>query len=117
MPVYDYKCLQHGIFNELATMENASKPSACPQCGELSGRILMLPPEFLDMDPNKRKAVATNEKAQHAPVYSTANRRKDDDEHARGCGCNSHKPGKSKLMYTAQGDKMFPSMRPWMISH
>ncbi len=117
MPVYDYKCLQHGIFNELATIEDAQKPSACPQCGELSGRVIMFAPEFLDMNSETRNAHATNEKAQHAPEFSTANRRKEDEQHARGCGCDHHKPSKSKLMYTAQGDKFFPSMRPWMISH
>jgi hypothetical protein len=109
--------LQHGIFNELATFENAHTPCACPQCGELSGRVIMFAPEFLNMNADKRKAMATNEKAQHEPAYSTANRRKEDDEHGKGCGCSKQKPGKSNLMYTAQGDKMFPSMRPWMISH
>ena len=117
MPLYDYKCLDHGIFSELATIEQAHSPCACPTCGTLSGRIVMLPPEILNMDPAKRKAFATNEKARHEPVFSTAERRDSDTEHANGCGCNTHKPGKSSLMYTAQGDKMFPSMRPWMISH
>lgn len=117
MPVYDYKCKEHGVFNDLATMENAHKPCPCPTCGELSGRIIMLSPEFLDMDPNKRKAEETNEKARHEPVFSTSERRTDDHQHRNGCGCNKHKIGKSKLMYTAQGEKMFPSMRPWMISH
>lgn len=117
MPVYDYKCLQHGLFNELATVDDAHKPMACPTCGQLSGRVIMFAPNVLDMAAEKRKAHVINEKAQHAPEYSTTARRKEDEQHARGCGCNKQKPGKSKLMYTAQGDKMFPSMRPWMISH
>jgi len=117
MPVYDYKCLEHGLFNDLATIEDAHKPNTCPQCGKLSARVVMVAPDFLDMNEHKRKAASTNEKSQHEPEFSTTNRRKDDELHAKGCGCSANKPGKSKLMYTAQGDKMFPSMRPWMISH
>ncbi len=117
MPVYDYKCQEHGLFYELATMEDAHKPCACPQCGALSGRVIMFAPDVLDMAPQKREAAETNERAQHAPVVSTKARREDDEEHAKGCGCSKRKPGKSNLMYTAQGDKFFPSMRPWMISH
>ena len=117
MPVYDYKCKDHGIFYELATMEESGNPSLCPTCGLMSPRIIMVAPEILDMSPEKRKAEATNEKAQHEPVFSNKDRRESDEQHSRGCGCSAQKPTKSKLMYTAQGDKMFPSMRPWMISH
>jgi hypothetical protein len=37
-------------------------------------------------------------------------------KHGSNCGCNAKKR-RSNLMYTAEGNKMFPSMRPWMISH
>lgn len=116
MPVYDYKCSQHGVFSELATMEQSQLPAPCPQCSELSARVIMLPPEVLAMSPEKRKAMATNEKSRHEPEFSTLERRTHDHQHRNGCGCEAKKPG-SKLFYTAQGDKMFPSMRPWMISH
>lgn len=115
MPVYDYKCKEHGVFNELATMEESQQPKPCPSCGQMCARVIVLPPEVLAMSPTAKKAAETNERASNEPVYSTKDRREFDDEHARGCGCQGGK--KSKLMYTAQGDKMFPSMRPWMISH
>ena len=115
MPVYDYKCEQHGAFYELATFDEAHQPQACPVCSALSPRIIRLPPEILDMAPERRKAFATNEKAQHEPVISTKDRRSHDHEHANGCGCQHGK--KSKLMYTARREKMLPSMRPWMINH
>ena len=116
MPVYDYKCREHGIFSELATMEQSNLPMPCPQCAELSARVILLSPQLLDMAPDKRKAMETNERAQFEPVVSTRDRRESDHEHRHGCGCQAQKPG-SKLFYTAEGDKMFPSMRPWMISH
>ena len=117
MPVYEYKCQEHGVFYGLATIEDSDKPTHCTACGKLSPRIIRIAPETLDMAPAARKAAETNERSQHEPAFSTKDRRESDDEHRSGCGCSAHKPGKSKLMYTAQGDKMFPSMRPWMISH
>ncbi len=117
MPVYDYKCQEHGIFYELATMAESDKPANCPTCGSASARIIRIAPEILDMSPQKRHAEETNERNQHEPAYSTKARREEDDKHAKGCGCSAKKVGKSKLMYTAKGEKMFPSMRPWMISH
>lgn len=116
MPVYDYRCKTHGVFNELATIAEAEKPCACPTCKVLSPRIIRIAPDILDMAPNIREAHKTNELAQNEPVFSTKDRRKHDDEHASGCGCTANSK-KSKLMYTARGEKMFPSMRPWMISH
>ncbi len=116
MPVYDYKCKEHGLFNELATLEDSSLPCPCPTCGELSPRVICLAPEVLDMNPAKRDAVALNERNSFEPNVSTKERRNDDDKHAKGCGCE-RKLSKSKLMYTAAGEKLFPSMRPWMISH
>ncbi len=116
MPVYEYRCKDHGIFYELATISDSDKPCQCPNCAALAPRIIRIAPAILDMPKEKRHAYATNEKARHEPVFSTADRRNKDKEHSSGCGCSTpHK--KSNLMYTAQGDKMFPSMRPWMISH
>jgi putative FmdB family regulatory protein len=115
MPVYDYKCAEHGLFFELATLDNSAQPCACPVCGALSARVICISPDILDMSPARRKAMATNEKAQHEPEFSSLARRQDDHQHKKGCGCE--KPRSSKLLYTARGEKMFPSMRPWMISH
>jgi len=116
MPVYDYKCKDHGIFYGLATMKESSEPGTCPQCGVLAPRVIMVAPELLDMAKEKRHAHETNERNSHEPTVSSAARREDDEQHSKGCGCEK-KLSKSKLMYTARGEKMFPSMRPWMISH
>jgi len=115
MPLYDYKCKDHGLFHALATMADSDKPAPCPSCGKVSSRIIMLPPQILDMAPGKRKAHETNERSQHEPVISSTESRH--EAHNRGCGCEIANPKKSALLYTADGKKMFPSMRPWMISH
>jgi putative FmdB family regulatory protein len=116
MPVYEYKCTEHEVFSDLATMADSEKPSACTTCGKLSARIIRLAPTLFSMDSEKKHAHEVNEKNQHEPSYSTSERRAHDHEHVIGCG-SERKLGKSKLMYTGQGEKMFPSMRPWMIGH
>ena len=138
MPVYDYKCPDHGVFNELAMMSESSKPCECPQCGLLSPRVVMIAPEVLDMAPARRQAQAANEKAQHQPIISTvdaraeaaeikafyAKREQSKKSHKSGCGCGSHHgadPDRSSLkqqvVFLPDGSKVFPSQRPWMISH
>lgn len=117
MPVYDYKCTEHGLFYELASLENHAAPAHCPECNALSGRVIIMSPAFLNMDKEKKEGIERNEAAQHEPQHSNAETRAENaDKLKHGCGC-SHKKRSSKVMYTADGSKMFPSMRPWMISH
>lgn len=127
MPVYDYKCKDHGVFHELAAMDKAADPAACPSCKALSPRIIMIPPEVLAMAPDKKKAIMKNEQAQASPIISTIDTRAEQAErtkHASSCGCSSHKSKnleqtslKQQVVYMADGSKVFPSQRPWMISH
>jgi len=91
----------------------------------MSARVIVLPPEIASMIKERREAMEANEKASHSPDVMTAGefhaREKEKQErrahkHGSNCGCSSKKR-QSNLMYTAEGNKMFPSMRPWMISH
>lgn len=117
MPVYDYKCAQHGLFFELASMDNHAEPAPCPQCSAVSARIIIMSPAIQDMAKDKKQAIERNEAAQHEPQHSTTDTRAENaDKLKHGSGC-SHRKRSSKLMYTAEGNKIFPSMRPWMISH
>lgn len=151
MPLYDYKCPEHGVFHELAAMEDHAKPAPCPHCGKACGRIIMIPPEVLGMDKNLKHVLARNEKAQHEPVISNKEFRAEQKErelHARkhnhsgrgrGCSHSSHQHHahdskaqqiitnepvtadtgalRQKAVLLADGSKIFPSQRPWMISH
>jgi putative regulatory protein, FmdB family len=128
MPVYDYKCASHGLFHELATMEDSAKPAPCPQCGAASGRVIMVAPEVLDMAPERKAALSRNEKARHQPLISTTDSREEararanhgGHKHHRGCGCSaeaSQSSLKQQVVYLPDGSKVFPSQRPWMISH
>lgn len=134
MPLYDYKCPQHGLFHDLATMAQSHEPNACPKCGTLSPRVIMIPPEVLAMAPAKRKAMDNNERAKHQPIISTADSRQEAAEIKRfeekkgiilsksKCGCHQHEHAnqsalKQQVVLLPDGSKVFPSQRPWMISH
>lgn len=117
MPLYDYKCREHGLFQELGAIAEAGNPAKCPTCEVLSPQVVLLPPQVLGMDSDRRKAQERNEKARHEPIISTADQRARDAEHRKACGCKKKSDGKHMLFYTPDGKKMFPSMRPWMISH
>ena len=117
MPVYDYKCSDHGLFYELASMDDHAKPASCPECQTLSPRVIIMSPALFEMPKEKKQAMEKNEKAQHEPQHSTTDSRAENAEKLKsGCGCE-HRKRPSKMLYTAEGNKMFPSMRPWMISH
>ncbi|GAB1260215.1 FmdB family zinc ribbon protein [Aurantivibrio plasticivorans] len=141
MPLYDYKCKDHGVFHQLATMADSGKPQACPTCGVASGRIIMIPPEVLAMAPEKRKAMEKNDRARHEPHFSTTDSRAEEAEkkafELKRSGCCGHRASgahhrgkpqiigaapdqsnlKQQVIYLADGSKVFPSQRPWMISH
>ncbi|ASK33077.1 zinc ribbon domain-containing protein [Alloalcanivorax mobilis] len=110
MPLYDYKCADHGLFHELVPVSASGECCPCPHCGVLSARVILVAPALLDMAPEKRQAMARNEHAAHEPRHGNHATEKD-----RGC-CH-HARDKPKVFYTAEGHKMFPTARPWMISH
>lgn len=116
MPVYDYKCTQHGVFYGLQTVDQHDQPKICPQCGVMCARIIRVAPQLLIMDGAKKQAMVRNDQARFEPLVSGADQRHRDHQHRQQCGCGKQK-NDTKLFYTAKGEKMFPSMRPWMISH
>lgn len=110
MPLYDYKCRDHGLFHQLVPMSASGDTAPCPECGVQSARVILVAPAILDMAPAKRRALERNERAAHEP-------RQGNHDSERDQGCCHHARHKPKVFYTPEGNKMFPSARPWMISH
>lgn len=110
MPVYEYACETHGIFETIRPMSECTAPCDCPECGAAAPRVMVSVPRLALMDSGRRQAHATNERSSHAPK-STRN-------HGPGCSCCS---GGSKVnkgtLRRPDGSKSFPAKRPWMISH
>lgn len=116
MPLYDYQCPHCGTFDDLQPVSAASQPVPCRTCGTLSPRVIRAP-GVLDMDASLRHAHSTNERSRHEPHFSTQEAREHRHEHGPGCSCCGGDKGKSSALYGADGSKMFPTKRPWMISH
>lgn len=109
MPVYEYECVRHGAFEQMRPVAEAGQAQDCPTCGKSSPRAILSAVRLSSMSPAARAAHATNERAAHEPKSSKQHR------HGPGCGCSSGK--KSRTATGADGSRMFPSRRPWMISH
>lgn len=113
MPTYDYACPRCGGFDALRPVAARNQAAACPVCGGVSPRVLASAPGLALMEGSTRRALETNERARHEPKSSGDYARL---RHPAGCGCCS--TGKRGATVTASnGNKAFPSKRPWMISH
>lgn len=116
MPVYDYCCEDCGPFEKMAPLSLASEDTNCPSCVKKAPRYITAP--FLASTArNGIVASERNERAQHEPLLSSQQEKK--HVHGPGCGCSSGSLSNKgrKTVKNAVGDKMFPSARPWMISH
>ncbi|MBU0587717.1 MAG: zinc ribbon domain-containing protein [Gammaproteobacteria bacterium] len=113
MPTYDYACSRCGGFDAFRSLATRNEPAACPECGGAAPRVLASAPRLALMEGGIRQALETNERARHEPKRSGDYARL---KHPAGCGCCSS--GKRGATVTApNGNKAFPSKRPWMISH
>ena len=113
MPTYDYACGQCGSFDALRSVSMRNQAAACPTCGGVAPRIIASARALALMEGGTRRAMDTNERARHEPKSSGSYARL---KHPAGCGCCS--TGKRGATVTApNGNKAFPSKRPWMISH
>jgi putative FmdB family regulatory protein len=108
MPSYEYDCTECGNFTAMRAMHERNEPQFCPACGAPSPRVILTAPAFAGMPPASRTAHATNERAANEPKLSST-------LHGMGCTCCSR--GKSGSGRSADGAKVFPARRPWMISH
>ena len=109
MPIYEYWCPTHGLFEATRPMAEYKSPCECPDCGVQAGRVLVTVPRLAVMDSGTRTAHATNERASHAPKSTRT--------HGPNCGCCGGKSIKSQVLRRSDGSKSFPAKRPWMISH
>ncbi len=114
MPTYDYACPACGGFDALRSVAARDEPAPCPACGAASHRVFAAAPRLALMDDSTRKAMATNERARHEPQRSSDYTRL---RHPAGCGCCKTAVGKKATLTGSNGNKAFPSKRPWMISH
>jgi len=111
MPVYEYWCDVHGVFETIQPLSAYDQPSACPSCGESSPRTLVTAPRLGKSDRAAIQAHDVNARSSDSPKRSS--------QHGPGCGCCSlgGKAKPSGTRHHSNGAKSFPKKRPWMIAH
>ena len=114
MPMYQYHCESCGPFDLMIPMAKAREPASCPSCAALSRRDIAAP--YLGTRSRNTIVVGDrNERARNEPRHSN------EHGHKHSAGGNCCNGGSSRIsgktLSNGAGDKMFPSMRPWMISH
>ncbi len=74
MPVYEYECPTHGVFEDRRTMAEAADDGPCPVCERGSPRIVSAM-NLGQMARSQVKAIERNERSQYEPtVVKTAAR-------------------------------------------
>jgi len=66
VPIYEFECADHGMFELTRPMAQVREPAACPECGE-HGKRLLSAPNLATGSVVGRRAAAVNERSQHAP--------------------------------------------------
>lgn len=111
MPIYEYCCDEHGVFEAMGSMSTYDQPSACPACGGDAPRVLLTAPGLGMSDRLSIHAHDVNAQSSDSPKRLS--------QHGPGCGCCSGKGTKTKsgTLHHPSGAKSFPKKRPWMITH
>jgi len=66
MPLYEFECAAHGVFEKQRSISAASEPADCPECDEKARRILSAP-NLACMPRSQVIARDRNEKSRHEP--------------------------------------------------
>jgi len=101
MPVYEYECQVHGVFETFKPLAEYTAPASCPTCETPSARIMSVP-RVSGMAKSTRIALERNERSRHEPRI------------AHGCGDHKHPaiaPGERPAL------KRYTGARPWVIEH
>jgi putative FmdB family regulatory protein len=102
MPLYEYDCQRHGVFETLHSMHDAALPERCPSCGSEAPRVLSAP-RLACVTPNERIARDRNEKSRHEPRVS----KKASNGQSNAKGGKRDRPA----LRSSHG------ARPWAIGH
>jgi putative FmdB family regulatory protein len=102
MPIYEYECVEHGLFEEMRPMTRSSEGADCPACALSSPRVLSATrtncvPRAVSI------AHGRNEKSQHAPEVCTPG--------------HHHHPRSTKQAKRPGQAQVYRGKRPWVMEH
>jgi putative FmdB family regulatory protein len=98
MPVYEYECTDHGVFEALTPLARYSEPSPCPSCEHASPRVISTP-HLASMPRANYVAHERNERSRHEPRLSKRAAAKPQD------------PAQRPALRAGHGS------RPWALEH
>lgn len=102
MPIYEYECEQHGLFEEMRPMHRSAEGADCPECAAVAPRVLS--PTRTNCVPRATSvAHARNEKSQHSPEVCTH-------------GHHRH-PAKQPKPARPGQLQAYRGQRPWVMEH
>ena len=105
MPVYEYECRSHGVFEAFKPLAEYTSPADCPDCATPAGRILSVP-HLASVPRATRIAHERNERSRHEPRM------------AHGCSDPHHpKHAAPKPVGERPALRAYTGKRPWVIEH
>jgi putative FmdB family regulatory protein len=105
MPLYDYECQDHGVFEKFNSMAKSSEPCACPDCG-VAARRLVKAPFLRRLNPIARNAMERNEKSRVEPGVTRT-----------GCQHSHQRKPTPKNRDGTPALQSYQGSRPWVIEH
>jgi putative FmdB family regulatory protein len=96
MPLYEYECGEHGVFDAQRRMSEFAAPSSCPVCARDAPRVLSAA-RIRGMPRAEIVARDRNERSAHEPRVAVRERA----------------PAAARQTGAACG----PASRPWMLGH
>lgn len=105
MPVYEYECAHHGVFELIKSVAQVREPGLCPSCEQPGQRLISAP--LLSVMPRSQViARDRNERSRHEPRVASS---PGSCSHAGPCNHGRQaKPGQLKT---------YKGKRPWVIEH
>jgi putative FmdB family regulatory protein len=104
VPLYEYECPEHGVFEAMNVMARSAEPAACPTCDARSPRIVSAP-RLASLPRAQVLARDRNERSRHEPRVSS---RPDLDSEGH---CHRHAKA------APRGLRGYHGARPWVIEH
>lgn len=98
MPIYEYECPEHGLFEELRPMRLSAARALCPACRVSAPRVLSVTRTGI-LPRAASLAHARNEKSQHSP------------------GVCQHSPRAATPKAQSSKPRVYRGKRPWVIEH
>jgi putative FmdB family regulatory protein len=105
MPIYEYECAKHGVFELLRGISQAYEPGACPDCSAPSQRLISIP-TLSAMARSDVIARDRNERSRYEPRVAKS---PGSCNHSGPCN-HGRKAAPGKL-------KAYTGKRPWVIEH